>query len=98
AVVRPCGLADAHPGPGGLEALRGRALRGSGHAPYRPSLPHARGRLATGADRGRVRSARLHPRGGAARVRVGRAGADLLRAPRDLVGELDLPLLWPTAL
>src|SRR6185437_5805895 len=58
----------------------------------------ARGCLLCGPDPGRFRPAWLHARGRAARLRVGRPGADLLRPPRDLVGELDLPLLRAPAL
>ena len=44
------------------------------------------------ADVGRVGAARLHPLGGAAGPGLGRAGPDLPRAPRDLVGQLRVPL------
>src|SRR6185437_15639062 len=45
----------------------------------------------------RLHPARLHARGRGTRLRVGRPGADLLRPPRHVVGELDLPLLRPPA-
>ena len=47
---------------------------------------------------GRVRAARLHRRRRAARACLGRPGADLPRAPRDLVGQLGLSLLRLAAL
>ena len=65
---------------------------------HRPALPVAGAGLAADPDGCRATSSRLHLGGRAARVHLGRPRADLPRAPRDLVGELDLPLLRPPPL
>src|SRR5205823_14787631 len=62
-------------------------------AANRKALSATRAGLAAGSHRGRFHPARLHPWWGAARLHLGRPGADLYGAPRHVVGELDLPFL-----
>ena len=94
-LARPRRLADGDPGTGRLAAstprISTRIRRCAGSAACSRWLALLSLLVP---DPRRLRAAVASPLEGRARgLHLGRAGADLLRAPRDLVGQLDLPHL-----
>src|SRR5215207_454236 len=81
---------------GGRGEARPRPRRGPRHASDAQALRPARGRRPGDPVPGRLGPAR-RDRGRVDGPLLGRAGADLPGPPRDLLDQLDLPLLWPAA-